>query len=397
MVGKFPACVLNITMPPELCDVNVSPSKTEVRFAFDKNVFDAINFGVKNAILNADNRRDVVLQKKEIPEEKADLRSSERVLAEKVNTAIANVRIPSVNEQEPVKEPERTFVPEEKPVIRQSEIAPFRPVQEEQPFVQQRFVSQKVTVEFDEDEDDKAYTEREEPGEIAGDAGKTGFRYITGSALDEKPAAVPETSPEVTAEEEKPPLKVIGEIFETYIVCTCGEQFILMDKHAAHERINFENRRKQLITTSQLLAESIVVELDTEQLTAVGENTDRLADIGIDVVLTEDGKCEITAAPSTFIDGERTVDPALMLIRAADALAAGGGNADITAEIYGDFQHTRACKAAIKAHDNNTLAELTSLAETVWNDERIRFCPHGRPIMVKLSEYEIEKYFSRIQ
>ncbi len=407
MVGKFPACVLNITMPPELCDVNVSPSKTEVRFAFDKNVFDAINFGVKNAILNADNRRDVVLQKKDIPEEKADMRSNERILTDKVNTAIASVRISSANEQALPKEPERvierTVVPEEKPVIMQADVAPFRPVQHESPYVQQRFVSQKVTVEYDEDDDSDNSEDGTQVNEQAGitiheeSAETQEFRYINESVLDEKPEVSRETVPEVTAEEEKPPLKVIGEIFEAYIVCTCGEQLVLMDKHAAHERINFENRRKQLITTSQLLAESIVVELDTEQLTAVGENIDRLADIGIDVILTDDGKCEITAAPSTFIDGQRTVDPALMLIRAADALAAGGGNVDITAEIYGDFQHTRACKAAIKAHDNNTLAELTALAETVWNDERIRFCPHGRPIMVKLSEYEIEKYFSRIQ
>ena len=398
MVGKFPACVLDLTMPPELCDVNVSPSKTEVRFAFDKNVFDAINFGVRNAILNSDNRRDIVLQKKDAPREEADMRSNERVLAEKVTAAVASV--PFRGKPDEPKEqvlPERTFVPEEKPVLTHAETAPFRPVREDPPFVQQRFVSHRVVIEYDEDNEEDMADSKADTVSAPEAASDEGFRFIGESALAGKPAAAPAAPPDVTAEEEKPPLKVIGEIFETYIVCTCGEQFILMDKHAAHERINFENRRKQLITTSQLLAESIVVELDSEQFAAVAENTDRLADIGIDVVLTDDGKCEITAAPSTFIDGERTVDPTLMLLRAADALAAGGGNADITAEIYGDFQHTRACKAAIKAHDNNTLAELKALAETVWNDERIRFCPHGRPIMVKLSEYEIEKYFSRIQ
>ena len=120
-----------------------------------------------------------------------------------------------------------------------------------------------------------------------------------------------------------------------------------------------------------------------------------LADVGLEVILSDGLKCEITASPSAFTGGQGAVSPEDMLIRAADCMASGDMN--LTAVIYGDFQHTRACKAAIKAHDNNTLIELESLANEVWNDERIRFCPHGRPIMLKLSEYELEKYFSRIQ
>ncbi|MBR5089833.1 MAG: hypothetical protein IK093_10445, partial [Ruminiclostridium sp.] len=132
-----------------------------------------------------------------------------------------------------------------------------------------------------------------------------------------------------------------------------------------------------------------------EQYAAVWEHTDLLADIGMDVILTDGQTCEITAAPSAFTGGAGAHDPAEMLIRAADCMAAGDMN--ITAEIYGDFQHTRACKSAIKAHDINTREELEALANEVWRDERIRFCPHGRPIMLKLTEYELEKYFSRIQ
>ena len=74
-----------------------------------------------------------------------------------------------------------------------------------------------------------------------------------------------------------------------------------------------------------------------------------------------------------------------------------GGNMNIADEIYGDLQHSRSCKSAIKAHDSNTREELEALAQEVWENENIRFCPHGRPIMLKLTEYELEKYFSRIQ
>ena len=396
MVGKFPACVLNITMPPELCDVNVSPSKTEVRFAFEKSVFDVINFGVRNAIMNADSRRDVKLEKKDIPSAPADTRSQDKILLDKAFRAVEEA-VPhySGNDRPPVSEllppePPKVFEVEKKPVLTQAETAPFRIKHEETPFVQQQFSEPpKVTIEYDEDADEPEST-------AESIASENTFRYInTTSFAGRDKAETAAESAGITASPVKPRLKVIGEIFETYIVCTCGDELIMIDKHAAHERINFEKRRTELITSSQLLAESVRVTLSAEQYAAVYEHTDLLADIGIDVVLSDGGECEITAAPSAFTGGAGAHDPADMLIRAADCLAAGDVN--ITAEIYGDFQHTRACKSAIKAHDNNTREELEALANEVWVDDRIRFCPHGRPIMLKLTEYELEKYFSRIQ
>jgi DNA mismatch repair protein MutL len=397
MVGKFPACVLNITMPPELCDVNVSPSKTEVRFANDRAVFDVIHFGVKNAIMNADSRRDVKLEKKEIPSEPADMKSPDKALLDKAFRAVEEA-VPHYgnDEQSPVSEvpppePPKVFEIERKPVFTQAETAPFRIKHEESPFVQQQLTEPpKVTVEYDEDDG-------EEPAESAESiAAENAFRYISKASfagrIGEEAAA---EAAGITASPVKPRLKVVGEVFETYIVCTCGDELIMIDKHAAHERINFEKRRTELITSSQLLAESVRVTLSAEQYAAVYEHTDLLSDIGIDVVLSDGCVCEITAAPSAFTGGAGAHDPADMLIRAADCLAAGDVN--ITAEIYGDFQHTRACKSAIKAHDNNTREELEALANEVWVDDRIRFCPHGRPIMLKLTEYELEKYFSRIQ
>ncbi len=392
MVGKFPACVLNITMPPELCDVNVSPSKTEVRFAFDKNVFDAVNFGVRNAILNADNKRDVVLTKKEIPAETADIRSNEKILSEKAANALASAPVGGTEIPREA-EPPKVFVPEEKPVVTHAEAEPFRAAVPDNAFVQQRFVSRKVTIEYDEDD--------EQPGndtEISGSSSdnfteEPSFRYISNSSFAERPHT--EELPEITAEPEKPPLKVIGEIFGTYIVCTSGDTLILIDKHAAHERIRFEKRKLELITSSQLLAETELVDLSAEQFSAVQENTELLADIGLEVILSEGCRCEITAAPSAFTGGGKAISPHDMLIRAADAMA--GGNMNIADEIYGDLQHSRSCKSAIKAHDSNTREELEALAKEVWENENIRFCPHGRPIMLRLSEYELEKYFSRIQ
>ena len=395
MTGKFPACVLNITMPPELCDVNVSPSKTEIRFADEKQIFDLLNFGTKNAILNADNRREIKLEKKQ-PEPLSQVKS----LEERVEKAICATTADKYKEKiaETLND-ERILKIKEKPVVFHSPISKVQPVKTENNFVQQQIAEppaekkqEKPSVweEKTVPPVQKAETvPKAEPAPVA-DASKTeeepAFRYITGASLEKK------EEPVITEEEPAPELKIIGELFATYILCQCGDDFIMIDKHAAHERMNFERKKNELITSSQLLTESVTVELSPEQYNALSENMDVLSDAGLEIILSEGFRCEITAAPSAFT-GEN-INPADILIRAADMLC--GGNSNVIGEIYDDLLHSRACKTAVKANDINHPAELRVIAEEVWRNEKIRFCPHGRPVMVKLTKQEIEKYFSRI-
>lgn len=383
MTGKFPACVLNVGLSPELLDVNVSPSKTEVRFAYEKNVFDAVHFAVKNAILNADSGREVKLSpvKPSVPEEKPDIRPKDSIMADKVSAAIEKAVIVERNggKTEDNSERKRLFSIEREPVYLRSEIKPIETVKQENPFVQEHFSEPKplyipkphVVAEYDEDEE-----QNEE---------KT-FKYISQQAVE---TAAPR---EEKTEEEKPPIRVIGEVFKTYILCEMGEEMIMIDKHAAHERINFERMRRELLTSSQLLAESEFVTLSPEQYNAVQENKELLDSIGFDVILSGGTTAEITASPSAFMGGSTASSE--ILLRAAELLEK--GNTSVVEEIYGELHHSKACKAAIKANDINDIRELEVLVEEVMRDERIRFCPHGRPVMIKLSKREIEKYFSRI-
>ena len=376
MTGKFPACVLNITINPELCDVNVSPSKTEVRFADEKQIFDLINFGVKNAILNADNRREIKLEKKQ-----PEISTAEKVKPESLETRVEKAieKAPQAEYKEKVRESveeNRILRVEQKPVVFNSPVSNFRPKKMESVFVQQRVAEpeeeKKVVIKPPE-------IKKEEPSENT-------FKYISSEKL-----AKPQTEPVITAEPEKPPLIIIGELFATYILCQCADEFVMIDKHAAHERINFEKKKKELMTSSQLLAESEFIDLSPELYNALAENIDKLSDAGVEVILTDGIHCEITACPSAFA-GE--VKPSDIVIRAAELLAAGNDN--IIGEIYDDLLHSKACKSAIKAHDVNSREELRVIAEEVWNNDAIRFCPHGRPVMVKMTRNEIEKHFSRI-
>lgn len=390
MTGKFPACVLNIVLSPELCDVNVSPSKTEVRFAYEKNVFDAIHFGVRNAILNADSGRKISLEKKEIPVAKPDTRSNESIMLEKALAAVSAASS-APKQQENRAEPPRVFEIKQEPLYLHSGVTPIKVEREEPAFVQQQFSEKKIperrpNVVIEYDEPDESETQAEEKG--------SGFKFLSQEAFAKKEQEPVREEIEIVPETKEAPPRVIGEIFETYIICQHGSEMLLIDKHAAHERIRFEKRRTELLTSSQLLAESETVALSAEQYAALEENRELISDIGFDVILTDGCRGEITAAPSAFSGNTAVMDYGDLLIKAADILA--GGNRNVVDEIYDDLQHSRACKSAIKAHDRNDIAELQAIVDEVFADERIRFCPHGRPVMVKLSKNEIEKYFSRI-
>lgn len=371
MTGKFPACILNLSVAPELCDVNVSPSKTEVRFAQEKLIFDAVHFGVRNAILNADSRREIRLEKKSIPEPPAEVRT-DRLLINRVEEALSRPESePAAQYKEEIRnntELDRILTPK-KPIFLNSPVRQLQMVKPKFDFVQQR--AEEVPL--------------PEPPERP----ETSFRYLSENSFEKHERAA--ETVHITEEPEKPPIVVKGELFATYIVCQCGEEMILIDKHAADERIRFEKKKTELTTASQLLAESENVTLTPEQYSALAEHGELLGDIGVEIILHDGVSGEITAAPAAFC-GE--VSPSQLVIRAADMLCS--GNENVLEEIYDDLLHTRACKSAVKAHDVNSIEELRAIAEEVWRNEKIRFCPHGRPIMVKLSKREIEKYFSRI-
>lgn len=362
MVGKFPACVLNIKLPPNEVDVNVSPSKTEVRFAYEKNVFDAVYYGVKNGILNAENSREIQIKPVEkLTSAKEEISAAVTLPAKEEKPAFIGERVRLSSEPAPyeMKQPEMLY--------RQEKLA--EPVQLVPPALKN------VQVE-------------EEP-EIANP-----FKFLS-REIFEKPKPVQEKPPMQPAEaepeqEEKPPLTVIGEIFKTYIVCQCGDDMILMDKHAAHERIRFEKLKKDFSQHSQLLLEPVNIQLSAEEWSAVTDFGEELGEMGIDFVPHNNFVIELTSMPTMLAGG----DEKGTMEKIADILT--HSNTNVKGEIFDDILHSMACKSAIRANEITSFEELKLLANQVWNDEKIRFCPHGRPIITVISKKELEKNFNRI-
>lgn len=380
MVGKFPSCVLCVNTDPSKVDANIHPTKTEVRFTNEKIVFDAVYFAVKNALMGYDESREIKLNT--TPARAENIPQPERARSsEPLRTASAQV----------IEEPPKTMpipsgrdaviYPQEKrepPKFTLRQETP-QPAQFTQPLpaAEQTYMPELVPA--------KKPEPRETPL-----ADLPGFAFLSEKSFEKKPEPVPqEPTPEIPQERPKEQIRVVGELFKTYIVCESTEGMILIDKHAAHERVNFERLKKGFDSSAQLLMQPEEVYLTPEEFNGMSEYADKLAQVGIIMEFT-DGKARVTGLPQ-MLD---KVPPAEIVECIAKIVSQGNTNAE--GELFDDMLHTVACKASIRGNEDNDILELQVLAQEVFNNPDIRYCPHGRPVMTQISRKQIERYFGRV-
>lgn len=380
MVGKFPSCVLCVNTDPSQVDANIHPTKTEVRFTNEKIVFDAVYFAVKNALMGYDESREIKLNT--APARAENIPQPERARSsEPLRTASAQV----------IEEPPKTMpipsgrdaviYPQEKrepPKFTLRQETP-QPAQFTQPLpaAEQTYMPELVPA------------KKPEPKETPL-ADLPGFAFLSEKSFEKKPEPVPqEPTPEIPQERPKEQIRVVGELFKTYIVCESTEGMILIDKHAAHERVNFERLKKGFDSSAQLLMQPEEVYLTPEEFNGMSEYADKLAQVGIIMEFT-DGKARVTGLPQ-MLD---KVPPAEIIECIAKIVSQGNTNAE--GELFDDMLHTVACKASIRGNEDNDILELQVLAQEVFNNPDIRYCPHGRPVMTQISRKQIERYFGRV-
>lgn len=355
MVGKFPAFVLCVTVPPETVDVNVHPAKTEVRFSDEKRIFDAVYTAVRAALSAGDTRPEIELSKK------PQTRFFDRMdAAEYRQSGMA------------LEQAEKPSVPQDRLVFRQDS-TPFFMREDVKRFIENNTAQANVH---------KApapapVIEDEPPAEPED------------TALPTQPQAVPKAEParEYSPENE---VRLIGEAFSSYIVAERASSIFLIDKHAAHERINFNALKAAQTVQTQALLVPVTVRLGAEEYSAVLQNTDLLERAGFEIEDFGSGAVVVRAVPAMLIgaDVESTV------AEAAESLAEKGM---VQIEFLDRIYHTVACKAAVKAGNINSPAELLLLARRVLEDDTVRYCPHGRPVAFEITRRELEKQFGRIQ
>lgn len=365
MVGKFPSCVLNITIPTSEVDVNVHPAKIEVRFANEKNIFDLIYYGCKTALganilqpeLKANEAKDVsfsIRNKKDQPIQQRMSASDYRAMISEQN-----------NKQSLLK-------------LKHQPTTPHFSMQTKQ-------VSCAVL-----DKQERQTLDR---------------KNITNGMILESGNLLNETydlpKPQILDIEYEPEQQIIqdpyentvmiGELFDTYIVLQNEDQMILIDKHAAHERLLFNKLVGEGISEEkQILLTPVTVKLTPEELAVILENRDLLSDSGLTVDNFGDGFI-IVREVAPILENANLEQ---IVTELAQKLL--NYNHNLMPKQLEDLYHIIACRAAIKAHDKTPLISLKQLIALLKEDKNAAHCPHGRPVAIRMSRHEIEKKFGRL-
>ena len=395
MQGKFPGCVLMLEMPAQLVDVNVHPAKTEVRFSRESDVFDAVYRAVKAALAQpGSGEQRFSFAKQTAMEEPAEKVEQLDLTTPVKHPAITHATIPAPAAPLPSapaglggwgSEP---AVPRPAPAPR-----PAAPAFEAVPSRQDSLHSEPLPLGGKAAPAGPARPPEEGMPE-RGQAPADFDAEETGAASDRAapPAEAPqEPAPAQQAGQDDTPLEYIGEAFKTYIITQRGGELCLIDKHAAHERILYERLAAGYgAASSQLLLAPVAVNLSAQEKAALLENADLLNAAGVQAEDFGGTTMLVRAVPAdvpvTDVEG--------LLCELADRLAR--GSRETLSEKTQWVMHSIACKAAIKAGDKSDRQELMALARDILAGTVPPFCPHGRPVVLKLTKKELEKQFGRL-
>ena len=373
MVGKFPACVLHLTLPPAAVDVNVHPAKTEVKFLSEKAVFDCVHYGVLGALNQKPDR-------------------------------------PAVRFPEPAKQPpEAPAVPAYQP----PKEAPAGPAKKENFF---RTMTPEEFKTFSAAIQDAPQPKKEAAAAAAAKLSRPSNMPLREFVMlpqmqpdtseapskSKAPAPVPTQilppeepepiQPEQVALEmpKAPEWRMVGELYRTYILVEQGQDAFLIDKHAAHERILFEKlKHNQEAITAQALLSPIPVRLNPAALGELLANKEMLDELGFEIEEFGENTLLLRQIPMDL----SPEDAAEAVEELASNLLSGRREQKDT--VRDTLLHTVACKAAIKAGWHSDEQELLAVVKAVMEREDLKYCPHGRPICISLSKKQLEKQFKR--
>lgn len=360
MVGRFPACVLNIELNPAQVDVNVHPAKTEVRFANEKPIFDLVYYAVKTAIEN-----DRTVKEVEFKENPIYRQESKNVCQNNDNKSFQAKFDFFKKKDEPPSQQVIKTKPRENFWQVEAPKPEYKIARDEKP---------KARVDIN--------IEYEEPEEIS-----TAESEDAPKELDIEKVVITD---ENDNENFIPNFKLIGEAFKTYLIVEIENELYFIDKHAAHERMNFERFKAQATVETQMLLAPIAVNLTKDEFIAISENVELIKKCGFELEEFGESQIIVRAIPS-LVDGDSVKD--LMLEIAQKLLE---HKTDILPDKIDWIYHSASCRGAVKAGDYTSRQEQEMFVKKLLSMPNIRFCPHGRPVFIKMSKYDIEKQFGRV-
>ncbi len=402
MTGRFPVAVLNINVNAGFVDVNVHPTKMEVRFSDDKKVYSAVYWAIKNTLSG---NKYVPEIKVHINTEPPKIMKAPEVKKEE-NKSINMLKDAYINSYNPPTFNESSFEytvgksePAEPPARELAQSASnetSKPLAKKEPLKneeQQKEVSQKELPKQQEQRWEQSVESSD------GDEELTSRFCITQEAKDEAAVDSQATQKEQTQQNAKQKyvanvdFKVCGQVFNTYIIVQMDSDMLIIDQHAAHERLYFESfvedyRNKTFCP--QVLLIPITLDFTPYDYDLVIKNTKLFSELGFEIDAFGNNTVIVRQIP--YAEDEHIVKDTI--VEVVELLRQNAE--DVKKDLVEEALHTMACKKAIKGNRELSRAEMEALVENVLMMDDINTCPHGRPITVKMSKYSIEKQFKRI-
>ena len=389
MTGKFPMAVLNVEINPLFIDINVHPTKLEVKFSDDKQVYQAVYYGVKNALY-------AIPEPEKEPEKATDFLGIPTDMLKRPAVSGFNPKENPFLKKDTAKKPvQQSFIntsEEKSNYISPSQGTALKSILSK---------SENPTVAEPKKEDIPQITKQDTPSVKSKEKPKSILLQYKERAekMAEYPTEqpIPDSDfkePNPTNEEIFEYFKVAGQIFDTYIIVEKNDEIIFIDQHAAHERLKYEELLEELEDKgiySQMLIEPVEVKLSGNELGEYFEAEEELKKLGFDCY-EQDGTVFVTSTPADadMCDTEELLTELITQFSQ--------GKQELISQTRQRLLYTVACKAAVKANHRLSEAEMESLVRKVFTLERSNknTCPHGRPISVIKTKKEIEKEFKRI-
>ena len=387
MVQKFPACVMYISLPFDTIDVNVHPSKVEVRFIDERPIFDAIYHGVKTALVKGEkpvlqNENKMVSDVSNFTPKNSTVKATDfNVLKKdnKIKNFECKIDLPKIekNLSEQVDDIKKITdkTKDEEPEV-------FLPKKFENGYTKKLNFEKKL---------------------VSSDGKPLIFEHINNEVkaltkndnLFEKNTAGIEDDSEKVEQilliSEDFDFKIKGEVFNTYIIVEKNsDELVIIDKHAAHERMIYEELKStQTTPLSQMFLEPVVVSLSKDEHMAIVENMDLFANSGFEIDDFGNGAVVVRAAPS-YLDNVCICD---IVTQMSNYIL------EHRKKVQSDYvewlYENIACRAAIKAGKESKFEEMQALVKKIIKEDP-RFCPHGRPVAITVKKHDIEKRFGRV-
>ncbi len=397
MVGKFPACVLHLSVPASAVDVNVHPAKTEVKFLSEKAVFDCVHYGVLGALNKQTDRPQVQFKPSPAPTMPVKDSKWERPAAAGTPPQAAAQTAPPKGD--PLKAPKkdtffRTMNAEEYKAFstalkdapqpkKEAAVAALQKIERPTAMpLREPVILPQIRTESPKSQVIPPVVQEPVPTACSENTPKD--PKIPEPVLQEE---MEQTALDMPAEQT---WRMVGELYNSYIIVEQGDEAFLIDKHAAHERILFEKlKANQEKISAQSLLQPISVRLSPSACAELLANRDMLDELGFEIdefgentVLLR--QIPMDLSPDLAAESIETLASDLM-----------NGRREKKDTVRDELLHTVACKAAIKAGWKNDEKELLAVVKEVMSREELKYCPHGRPICVTLSKKQLEKQFKR--